>query len=338
VADYTNMDALVRDLKFRAKPQSSEGWIDPDDFQAIVSDSTLRHNKDYVCTTVECTIPILEHLPVVVLSWADLTSLRANRWAQDPNVTGVQGFGTDRNTPYYKLTDLVEKLHHNYLTICEGLGLEVYAPVKPPTESGSTPISGPPILTEVVSENYDILAQTPVELSHIPPGVKLYSDPTAAIGSDGSVILTWESDRYQNFAYFHICYLSGSTPIYLPWNFNSKSGVPRTNDNTTVLSRIGDNRIRSLKVTDIDPNVPEIHRFLIANQSKSDRWTYSNEIMLTGAIPLSDSIPRVDSSGSALEASRLTDSGVGPISVSAGLDGSGNAVLNVSVNGGNTSP
>jgi hypothetical protein len=265
---YTTLAAMVISLKARAQIQESEGFTDAE-IQTLISTATGRHNPDYVATTTSCNVPARESFPVVLLSWIDVCYVRASKFSTEATLS-QSGFSSDRNTPFYKCLALAEKLMEQYATVCGSLGLETSA-------SG-----GVPVQTEVTTENADLGAQTPVEMSKEPPTLTAASTPADAVNDDGSIVINWSQQLFDNFSGFHIVYLEGGTAsIFQEWNFNSASGVPRLIDTAEVIAVISDPSIHSVKLIDLDPTVGLIHHFIVASKSKSGKWSYSAEITFT---------------------------------------------------------
>jgi len=263
----TTLSVLVTELKFNARVQSSEGFTDPGDFQKVVADAVRLHNSTYVATTVSCTVPEVEKDVVGLLAWARLCMVRASRFATDSNASG-QGWGTDRNTPFYKCLELHKILTAQYTEGCKALGLTVFA--------GAGAIA----LSEVTCENLDMGAQTPIEMSLTPPVIRLYSTPTTAVNSNGTLAVYWEQANYSNFAKTVLVHVTGSTSVYDAGNYAS-AVLPRIIDTAAIVGTVTNPDIRALNLTDIAVTPGIINRFLVASVSKSGKYTYSNEIVLT---------------------------------------------------------
>ena len=256
----TNLTELIRDLKSFSKVQESEKFSDPNDFIRIVVSAARRHNKTYVVSLEACTIPAIEHNVVVLLAWAALSRIRASAFATQPSVTGsgVQ-YGTDRNTPFYKCMELAKQLEEMYKQECVDLGLTSYA--------GNSNV----IVTEVTCENLDLGAQTPVEISLVPPPISLGA---SAITPEGTLVLSWTQSNFANFDSFVV--LHSTETITAAWNFSS-AVLPGVADSATVMT-VFKSAVYACKFTDLNTTVA--NHFLVVCKSKSGKYTFSNEVVV----------------------------------------------------------
>jgi hypothetical protein len=263
----TTLAEMVASLKFKSQVQSSENFDDPEALELLVTEAGEKHNSTYVISGTSCTVPANEKEAIVLLAWIELTFIRAQKFATESQ-SGGGGFSTDRNTPYYKLMDLAKKLDGRYKEVCTTLGLQTFY--------GSGGITS----SEVTVESLDLSAQTPLETSLPPTAAVLTASPAAQANGDGTVVLSWTFKDNGNFAFYAICHIEGNESLIQDWNFESESGIPRIHDsaNVTKITRMDQ---KSAKVLELTVSSGTKNRFVIAVGSKSGKYSYSNEIVLT---------------------------------------------------------
>jgi hypothetical protein len=93
--------------------------------------------------------------------------------------------------------------------------------------------------------------------------------------------LNWTTKDYGNFAAFAIVTLSGATAIIQPWNYSSASGIPGIADAATLVAKTGQSTLRSVKLQDLVTVIGTVNRFVIVSVSRSGKFSYSNEVVLT---------------------------------------------------------
>lgn len=262
----TSLDSLVSDLKFNSQVQTSELFADPADYEKVVIRAGKKHNSSYVISSVTCTVPLEEHDAVVILAWAEFCVIRAGKFAIAPNAT-QQGFGTDRNGPYYKLMDLAKNLRAQYQETCQALSIATYAG------------SGAVAQSEVTVEDLSLGAQVPVEVSTPPPSPVLTSD--AQVASDGTIIITWKCPTFKNFQKYVVLQIQGAAAILQPWNIGSASGISFTNDSVTNAGEFETQQATSAKLINLTKTIGTINRFVLAVVSRSGKISFSNEVVVT---------------------------------------------------------
>lgn len=265
---YTTLELLVEDLKLKSQVQTSDGFSNPEVFESLVKSAGKKHNSSYVITGASCTVPSLEHDAVVYLAWAELCVIRASMFAAAPS-TNAQGFGTNRDTPYYKLMDLSKELRVMYKEACEAIGLSSFY--------GSGAITQ----SEVTVESIDLGAQAPLEMSATPPSPVITTTPSDRVNGDGTIVVNWTTKDFSNFEWFAVVFLQGASAIYQDWNWNSTTGIPRLNNSATVLGRINRMDIRSVKLENLTATTGTVNRFLVVLKTKSGKYAYSNEVAIT---------------------------------------------------------
>jgi len=264
---------LVGDLKFNSQVQTSEGYADPADYERVIKGAGLKHNSSYVITSTECTVPDVERAVLGMLANSDFCLVRAAKVANSPTLTAPAGFGTDRNTPFYKLMALAKALLQQYEDACKALGLDNYY--------GSVQGSASTATSETVVISADHGGLIPTEISPVPAAPKLECSPVNAVSPDGTIILSWNFINHTNFSAYRIFHMTGDAPIFQNWNFGSKVGTPKINDLAEVVGSINEIDCKSVMLTDLPIDVGTVNRFLVVIATKSARYAYSNELALT---------------------------------------------------------
>jgi hypothetical protein len=262
----TTLALMVADLKTKSQVQVSEGYADAF-LESIVIGAGRKHNPNYAISSATCTVPDLEADLVVLLAWSDLCYVRASAFAASPGAT-QQGFGTNRDTPYYKLTNLADLLLKRYQEVCASLGLTTFYG------------AGSPTMSEVTCESLDLGAQAPVEIS-ITPTAPVLSAATSVVQPDGTIVLNWTCKDFNNFAAFAIVTMSGAESILQMWNFASASGIPGIHDSAQVVTNISQSALRSVKLQGLQINSGTVNRFVVVTITRSGKYAYSNEVVTT---------------------------------------------------------
>jgi hypothetical protein len=262
----TTLAAILTDLKRYAQIPSSEA-ISDSDLEAAIQDAVSQHNAAYTATSSSCSVPVEEKFPVVLFSWSLVSVLRASARAGESSGGGPSGFNSDRQSPFAQLMKLANDLKTRYAEACKSLGLSKYAG------------SGVPVMSEVTCENLDLGVQTPVEMA-IPLPAPILSSANQVAGN-GELVLSWEFKDNSNFSQYVLFHLSGSSAIYENWNYDSTSGVPLINNNASNLMSTNRMERRATKVLNLSATQGTINRFLLVAVSKSGKYSYSNEVVIT---------------------------------------------------------
>lgn len=260
----TTATALATVMKGRARVQSSEGISDAT-LESLITAGLTEHNPSLTFAT----LPTAQEELVILLGWIRLCVVRAGKAAQEGNLSGPSGYGQDRNTPYYKNMDLAKNLRAQYDSLAKSLGLAATQ------ETQSVVVSDllkPAVVHrgEATSEHY-----TPA-----PPV------PVLALETDlnTEAVLIWTFPHWDQF-YSFILFTSDSTTeqIYQDWNMASQTTTPRISNLATKLIEWYDNDVRAVKVTDLDRAKDQ--RFLLVVRSKTDTYSYSNEVVIEIPVP-----------------------------------------------------
>src|SRR5688572_26741086 len=100
---------LVTKLREDAVIEPSEGIADAK-IEQWIRESIRKHDSTLDLTA----IPDEEDEAVTLLAWIQLCYHRASKYSAEASTSGANGYGTDRNTPYYKLMDLAKHLQARY--------------------------------------------------------------------------------------------------------------------------------------------------------------------------------------------------------------------------------
>ncbi len=251
---------LVSDLKLSASIDASESFYKS--LAVIVERAITQHNKNLTVNS----LPANQAECVVILASIKVCFLRAAAFAKDANVTGANGYGQDRNTPYYKCIELAKQLQEQYKELVEDLGL---------TDSSGTTITVGKLL--VKNDEFDTLA--PILSSSEPvPDCILSSDE----GDDETeVVLQWATDEFTNFKERYVFHLEGDEAIFQVWNNASATGHKGINDSAVLMQSTSDQGMSAVKITEVNPAVT--NRFLVVTRTRFDNYSYSNELVLEPA-------------------------------------------------------
>lgn len=251
--------ATLRDnLKESAFIHSTERITDPH-LDRIIVEAVPRHNPAYSITAESSTVPAQESRAVVLLSWHDLQRVRAAMFATQPSTSAPGGFGTDRNTPFYKCMELAKQLIEDYKEACALLGLAEHA-----FSPRATNTIVADALTGVLKPNAVSPKAQPVALHTINYAV------------DGSTIeLLWDSPSAQAHLLANVLFhATGSTPIA---DISAEGLYPgiRAGLNPVWQSAAQD---RTGVRIELPSTVGETHRFLMVSVSRGYRHSHSNEL------------------------------------------------------------
>lgn len=264
----TTLGAMVADLKVKSQVQTSENFADPSFFESLIISAGKKHNSSYAISTTACSVPDLEAEAVTLLAWIDFCFIRASRFASSPG-SSQQGFSTNRDTPYYKLIDLAKQLKSMYAELCGSIGLVSFYG------------AGSPVMSEVTCENLDLGAMTPIEISLNAPTPALSTVPSDRVAADGTIVLNWMSKDFNNFAAFFVLQMTGAESVLQPWNYASSSSIPGIHDSASLVGRVNRAEVRSVKLQGLTITPGTINRFVVVTATKSGKFAYSNEVVLT---------------------------------------------------------
>jgi hypothetical protein len=254
-----SMTDLIAELTDLANIQSSENFTTAS-LTAYICRAIKMHDKNLTIQTIPCD----EEEPIVTLAWIKVCLVRASKFAREANISGAKGFGMDQKTPYDKQMDLVRKLTDRYSELCAKLR---------------------------INRNQVVLGQIFVRDDIFDALVPLFQTPDApvillragCVSSNGVVVLQWSVENYSDFFQVLVFWYENQlAPIYQEWNFDSANGIPNTNNSATVLHTFNDPTVLSAQVTGLDPT--QTHRFLLVFRSRTYRYIYSNELVVTPAM------------------------------------------------------
>lgn len=229
----------------------------------LLSDAVRLHNPNYSFATGISNVPSREEIPIRTLAHAQVQNARASVFSTQANAPSsvAGGFGTDRNTPYYKCVDLRDRLIAQYKEQCASLGI--------PTGSGGM-IEG-----ELLSFERMIKAQVPSPFNRI---------PSPSIGGQANIengewIIEWDFPPFPDFYQFVLFYDTGDVAIHDPTNQDSNTGYPQIRDDLEPAVAINNGDQRKVKLTGLVSD--NKHRVLLVMVARNAKMSYSNEYTLT---------------------------------------------------------
>lgn len=258
---FVSLSDLLDDLTFKAQIQlsGSESYFSGR-LESVLVEAAARHNSSYTLSNAASTVPAREKRAVVLLAWAEVCRIRATVWANDPNISGASGYGSDRATPYRKNMDLAESLEKQYGTECSSLELTSYA--------------NAPKVSDLVTRDAQLGAISELNVAPAPPAVSL----SVTTPSGGEAVLTVTFPRFLDFYMLGVLYLEGADPIIQNWNFASPNGVPRTHNSAEVVHRSFAPDQTQFKVTGVSAVQGTTVRFLVFLSNRNSQFSYSNEV------------------------------------------------------------
>lgn len=259
------LGTLVTTLKFKADIEVSDDFSDAQ-LQALINDALLEHNPSMTMLT----LPATEERLVLLLAWAEVCAIRATRFAKQAdlvgNITGYgqAGFGQNMESPFTRNLKMAEFLRKQYVELGSTLGV-----------ANSSVVSSSVLR---IAPEFD--AQVSTTESVPPPPITL----TSGDNQNDYVVLSWTMADYPNFYRYHIFTSLGVTPcIYQEWNYASTTGIPCILDGLTAAGIVDTQSVKSVKLTGIDRT--DITRYLVVCESRSGKFSYSNEIDLEAITP-----------------------------------------------------
>lgn len=256
------MDDLLKRLKAEASIETSEGFDDELDLTVDIEEAIERHNSSYTADT----LPDNEVQLVMLLAWAKICYRRAAKFAKEANSTGGQGFASDRTTPYNKCINLAEMLEKRYRASSDNLGI---------TTSGTSIVVGSLVKFDT------LINQITPRSQGAPPNLRLFVAAGESVSDGDTIILQWDTREYQNFDSFILFTTNDGNRIYELQNQHSATGYPRVRDSAVKVITITDCLQRAIIISNIDKTVQ--NNFLMLNKSASERYSYSNELLIGGS-------------------------------------------------------
>lgn len=265
------LTTLVSKLKTRSRIDAgAEGFSDPGDFNEVITEAVRRHNSSYL-TTSDVSVPEREIFAVVLLSWADLSFMRASNFAAQASINSNSGYGSDRDTPFDKCLRLQKELMKQYAAQCSSLGIVS-------TYSESSPEIGDVAVISADSEG----ATVPSEVASLPPAPDL-SAVDLQVQADDTLRVKWSPWRNIGFLRHTLLHRVGTSPILDASLTNEELGIYGVNNDAEVVASVTDVERNSVKFTGLDKTSGTVHRFVVVRFSKSGKYTFSNELTITQA-------------------------------------------------------
>jgi hypothetical protein len=269
--------ATIAELKTRLQKEAviapSEATLFSSDFlETIINEAIVAHNAAYVVAN----LPAREIPLVMLLSRITVCNVRAQKWADDANVSGAGGYGADRNTPYYKNIDLAAKLRKEYELLAAQLGVSI----------ASTEVQG-----QVTVSNLKVL--DPVLNARVPLSKNIAPIPILVLGAvenaaDGTITVTWTINDFEDFYRYRFAlrsYVKGAAAVSVldPTNCLEEATVPGISELASIVDATLLQKARSVKLTGLN-TAANYYSIALIVETKAEEVSISNEILSSGAI------------------------------------------------------
>lgn len=256
---------LVARLKSRASVQD----IEPVkvELPAIMDDALLEHTPDNALLDY-LRLATFEHELVLLLAWARVCDARASLSAPQASIKTPGGFGSDRDTPFYKNQKLAETLRARYQELKSRLA----------ASSSSENPSGDITVGDLYRR--DEFIDTDVPLSTVPPLPAPILSASSIVGQTaggaelGSVVLDWPARALASFDGL-VMFQSSAPGIYQSWRVDQNANVPQIAAAAEEIFRTTDSLRRGVKLSGL---LAGTYYFLLAQRDTSNRYAYSNEV------------------------------------------------------------
>lgn len=226
---------------------------------------------DYAC------LPSREHELVLLLAWERVCFSRASFYAPQPSLnlkSGAPGFGSDRDTPFKKCTDLAAVLRKRYELLSSTIKDRS-------AEDDDTNASGDITIGELVRAD-DVLGVV-VPLSAAPRIRPVSLKLDSLVPGATEAVISWTSCPFDDYAETRVL-LSQSAGIYQNWNSDGSNGVPYSSPASSTLFTTHDPKGRALKITGILAGV-DYFVVVVVSSLRGD-YAYSNELTFKSVPPI----------------------------------------------------
>lgn len=254
-----SIEEIRDELIIDASVQDSED-IDESTVDRYIAEAIGEHNSAYALDGSD--LPSREVPLVKLLAWIKLTNLRASVWATKNSLSGGQGYGNDRDTPFNKLTRQAALLRADYDKKCISMG------IAPDAGGDSSAI----VQGSLSVRDFEYEVRTPFQFDR----TKLIAPSLGIIGVVAQTMLSllWNKSKDETFSSYVVFYkLGASVALYEETNNDSAAGVPRIVDDAIKLYTAGDPDLNSLKVTGLTANTD--YTFIVAVSNRQGKWVYS---------------------------------------------------------------
>lgn len=248
-------DELIIDASVQDSEEIDESTID-----RYLAEAISEHNSAYSLDGSD--LPSREVPLVKLLAWIKLTNLRASTWATKNSVSGGQGYGNDRDTPFSKLSRQAASLRADYDKKCVSMGIALDA-----GGEGSPIVQG-----SLTVRDFEFEARTPYQFDR----TKLTAPSLGIIGvvAQTTLSLLWSKSKDETFTSYVVFYkLGASVALYDETNTNSAAGVPRIVDDAIKIHTVSDPDNNSLKIMGLTANTD--YTFIVAVSNRQSKWVYS---------------------------------------------------------------
>jgi hypothetical protein len=234
--------------------------------EAIVSlwvgEAILEHNA--ALSFDGSDLPVKEEQLVRMLAQIKICNARAAREANQASVRSSQGFGSDRDTPYYKNADMVARLRARYTTMCSAMGI-----------AGATSGAGTIVVSRLSVVDGSTGVRAPYVMDVIPLSASKLTELAVAITS---CKIEWTENTDETFDEY-LVFGRENSAVLDPANIQPTHGIPKIADLATRLCTIYDPRLNAREFVGMTTGVP--YHFVVVTRNKQGRYAYSNELVVT---------------------------------------------------------
>lgn len=242
-------------------------YLSAAEIDTLIVDAVMEHSSVY---TSMPDVPQREIEAVLLLALERVQLRRSVAYATEKSLKGAEGFGTDRNTPYYKCIDSANMLRKQYEALVAKLGIES---------------KGDVIVSTISKQSVKFDRLVPDDSAPSLPDVTLAvhsSSEDDGTGTTYTLQWTMSKDHAYLFFQYHLFHMTGSSAIFQPWNYESTKGVPHVNNDATKLLTVDNISNTVVKVSNITKTGSTVNRFLLGYESRNGYFNLSNELALTG--------------------------------------------------------
>lgn len=253
---------IVEVLRKEAQCETNE-YDDAMLFQWVV-EAILEHNAAYAEDGSD--LPTKEEQLVRILAQIKVCNGRASREANQASLRSGQGYGADRDTPYYKNIDLASKLRVRYNAMCERMGI-----------AGATEDIGNVVVGRLSVVDSSISARTPYAQDRV---ILKASVLTELSVTATSCKLEWTRNTDETFDEY-IVFGRSNAAVLDAANIEPSHGIPKIHDSATRLLTVYDPRANAREFTGMTTGVP--YRFVVVTKNRQGTYAYSSELIVTPA-------------------------------------------------------
>jgi hypothetical protein len=242
--------------------------------ETLLGDAIVAHNPNLVVAT----LPDKEITLVMLLARVKICHLRAQKMAGESNLSGTGGYGTDRNTPFYKLMALAKELKAEYIALAAQLGVDV------PSDQPQGQVT----VSSLLIESGGLGVRTPLRVNMPPcPVLTLTSADTSA----GSILLTWVIPDFEDFRRYRVALISfpigeeDAHSVLDPANSFEESEIPGILQSATIMDLALLQSARAVGLSGLDLSNKNYAIVLVVENTVGN-ISLSNQILTGGTLAL----------------------------------------------------